>query len=185
MRSSIIFKTVQWDQKVWGTIALGYKSSRSETAESQGILSSALLDTAKLFPNMVIPVYTPINSSLYILNISPLSIICVLNTFLNLLFPIFLMTKSSSTVVKFINLFLDGQYFLYLVLWNLSVFLILYSPIYSSKHFMAVHFTVRFMALYANQLLFRISMGFCRKEFYYSSLHFRMSRSGVTLLYCC
>ena len=115
LRSSMIFESVKWDQKVWGTIALGYKSSRRKTARSQGILSSALLHNAKVFPNMVKPVYSPINSSSYILNMSPLSITCVLSIFPNLLFLVFLVNKSSSTVVKFISLFLDGQHFLHLV----------------------------------------------------------------------
>ena len=91
-RSSIIFKSVQWDQKVWGTTARGYKCSRSETAGSQGILSAALLDTDKVFPNMVMPIYTPTNSSLYILNTSPLSGICVLNTSPNLFFFFFFLS---------------------------------------------------------------------------------------------
>lgn len=64
---------------------------------------------------MVTPVYSPINSSSYILNMSPLSITCVLSIFPNLLFLVFLVNKSSSTVVKFISLFLDGQHFLHLV----------------------------------------------------------------------
>lgn len=157
LRCSIVSKSAQWDPKMWGTATLRYKS-RSETTGSQSILSSASPDTAQLFPAMVIPIYTPTNSSLYILTISPLSVIWVLNTFPSLFFPIFLMNRSSSRVAKFISLFHHSQYFMSHS-WNLSIFLTLYSPILPNVLSLCF-LPVRSMALQAYQLL-RVSVGFC------------------------
>ena len=49
---------------------------------------------------------------------------------------------------------------------------------------MGAHLTVRFMAPHANQLLLRISMGFCRKELYTTLLcFFKCLVKGSLLLY--
>lgn len=81
---------------------------------SQGVLPSALLWATKLFPSMVVPVYTPASVALLILNMNPLPVICVLNTFPNYFFQS-LGNTSSSTVVKFIHLFFYREHFLCLV----------------------------------------------------------------------
>ena len=88
--------------------------SRSETTGSQSILSSASLDTAQRFPTMVVLIYTPTNSSLSILNISPDIFVCYMCSkyFPQPIFPIFLVNRNASRVVKFVNLFLYGQYFM-------------------------------------------------------------------------
>lgn len=111
---------------------------------------------------MVVPIYTPTNISLYILNISSWSVICVLNIFPNLLCPVFLVNRSSSIVFRYYYKDRNLSIFSFMV----SILCVLFmkslcipnsSPMYSYKRFIALLFTVRSRALQAYQL-FRISM---------------------------
>lgn len=104
-----------------------------------------------------------------------------LQPFPNLFSPIFLVKRSSSRVVKFINPFLYGQYFCVSFMKSLHI----PNSIFSNplKCLIALLFTVSSMALQAIHYLRYLWAPVCSKEHNHSSLCLHMPHSGI-ILYC-